>query len=130
MERRCRLSRRAAMETWETTLWVRPSAVKLRVRTPDGHDLLKAHLPGYPGHPRALLTVLEGLALWCGMPLCVAISADVPVNHSLGLGPFTDIGELWPESSALVQFHFVGPVRHGRRIRGNFPPLPALSHVP
>jgi hypothetical protein len=115
------------VETWETTLWVRPSAVKLRVSTPEGDDVLKAQLPGYPGHPRALLTVLEGLALWCGKPLCVALSADVPVNHSLGLGPFTDLGDLWPETSALVEFHFVGPARRGRRIRTNFPRLPAFT---
>ena len=56
----------------------------------EGSDLLKAHLPNYPDHPRALLTMLEGLALWCGQALCVAISADVPSSHSLGLGPFTD----------------------------------------
>ncbi|OGS70546.1 MAG: hypothetical protein A2Y96_01715 [Firmicutes bacterium RBG_13_65_8] len=114
------------MQRWDATLWVRPTAVKLQVKSPEGDDLLKAQLPDYPGHPRALLTVLEGLALWCGKPLDVAILADIPVSHSLGLGAFTDIGELWPETSALVEFHFVGPARRGRRIRGHFPPLPAF----
>lgn len=41
-----------------------------------GHDLLKARLPARPSHPRALLTLCEGLALWHGTPLRVAVSAD------------------------------------------------------
>ena len=39
-------------------------------------DLLKARLSTTPCHPRALLTLLEGLSLWIGQPLCVALSVD------------------------------------------------------
>ena len=70
-----------------------------------------------PDHPRALLTMLEGLALWCGQTLCVAISADVPSSHSLGLGPFTDDPQRWPQESALVHYVFVSTDR-GRRLQG------------
>ena len=71
------------MAKWKSVLGVTRDAVRVLVITTDGDDILKAHLPVYPEHPRALLTVLEGLALWHGAPLCAVISADVPVNHSL-----------------------------------------------
>jgi hypothetical protein len=116
------------MAAWKTTLRVRPEAVKLLVRAEEGDDLLKAQLPAYCKHPRALLTLLEGLALWCGTtPLCVAIAAEVPVSHSLGLGPFSDLDDGWPASSPLVRFDFDVPPPRGRRIRANFRPLEPLS---
>ena len=106
------------MASWKVTLQVIAGAVRVLATDQTGNDVLKAHLTEYPDHPRALLTVLEGLALWCGQPLCVAISADIPVSHSLGLGSFTDEEGRWPEESALVQFVFVGPARGGRRLKG------------
>lgn len=104
------------MTAWETLLEPLPQGARLLVTGPDGDDLLKAHLPNSPDHPRALLTVLEGLALWCGEPLCVAISADRPCSHSLGLGPFEP--EDWPQESALVHFEFRFTTPRGRRLRG------------
>ena len=115
------------MPAWKTTLRVRPEAVKLLVQTEEGDDILKAQLPGYPDHPRALLSLLEGLALWCGTPLCVAISAAAPFDHSLGLGRFADIDEGWPAASALVRYEFVAPAPRSRRIRAKFPALRPLS---
>jgi hypothetical protein len=35
--------------------------------------VLKARLPDVPQHPRALETLAEGVALWCGRPLYVAL---------------------------------------------------------
>lgn len=35
--------------------------------------VLKARLPDAPQHPRALETLAEGVALWCGRPLYVAL---------------------------------------------------------
>ena len=67
--------------------------------------------------PADILTMLEGIALWAGETLCVAISADVPSSHSLGLGPFTDAPERWPEESALISYVFVSTHRR-RRLSG------------
>ncbi len=116
------------MAKWKTGLEVLPDAVRLLMTSPEGGDLVKAHLPGYPDHPRALLTVLEGLALWCGEPLDVAIFAANGVSHSLGLGPFSD-SDTWPVESALVHFEFVAPGPRGRRIRslGDFERLLRLG---
>jgi hypothetical protein len=70
-------------------------------------DLLKARLPGRPPHPRALLTLLEGLALWSGHPMCTVISAAcdaAPTPDSILFGD-----ELWPGESPLVRFEVAIP---------------------
>jgi len=102
--------------SWSATLEVTPQAIKVVVTEPEGDEVLKAVFSGAPDHPRALLTLLEGLALWSGAPMCAAISAAHPVSHSLGLGRFGDLDH-WPEESALVSFQFVEPARRRRRIR-------------
>lgn len=96
-------------------LEIKPCEMKLLV-TSDGDDLLKARFFGTREHPRALLTTLEGLALWQGKPLrCVIFAAD-RVDLSLGLGAFGD--DFWPRESALVRFDVAEPHRRRRRIDG------------
>lgn len=101
------------LRAWSAALDVRPQSMKLEVMDCEGNELLKAVFGQAPDHPRALLTLLEGAALWSGEPLRCVISAEHPVSHSLGLGVF---GNEWPEESALVRFQFVHRAR--RRIRG------------
>ena len=60
-----------------------------------------------PPHPRALLTLLEGAALWSGHPLSVALSAADASTCWLGSGLFGD--ELWPGESPLVRFTVAVP---------------------
>jgi hypothetical protein len=116
------------MAAWKIILQVLPQqTIRLLVTDAQDHDLLKAQLAGYPRHPRALLTTLEGLALWCGEALDVVICADVPVDHSLGLGAFGDLDHGWPEESALVHFAFHEKPRRGRRIQG-FGDFRSLRH--
>jgi hypothetical protein len=58
------------------TLWmgVRPGPTLTRVLAQAGPiPILKARLPDAPQHPRALETLAEGLALWYGRPLYVAL---------------------------------------------------------
>ena len=65
------------------TLWmgVRAGTETTRVLIYDGsHPVLKARLPAAPQHPRALEALAEGVALWYGRPLSVALAvgaADV-----------------------------------------------------
>jgi len=89
---------------WKVLLELAPTATRLLVTGEHG-DILKAQLPARPDHCRALTFMVEGLALWCGSPLCVAVSAEHPVSHSYGLGSF---GDDWPDESALVRYEFVG----------------------
>lgn len=106
---------------WSARLQIRPSSLELVVSDATGDEVLKGIFVKPPRHPRALLTLLEGVALWSEEPLRCVISAEHPVSHSLGLGPF---GDEWPEESALVRFQVVERARRRqrRRLRGLLPP--------
>jgi len=89
---------------WFSNLEVDPYSILLQVRDWQG-EVLKARFGSVPAHPRALLFILEGLALWSGRRLCVVISAEDSVNRSLGLGAE---GEVWPQDNPLIDFLFAG----------------------
>ena len=99
------------MTTWTTQVNVNRETIRLRVRDATGNELLKAVLPRSPEHPRAVLTLLEGLALWAGEALCVATSVDASA------GPSHDVWDGWPFASALVRFEFAPPPAPTRRLR-------------
>jgi hypothetical protein len=90
---------------------VTETAATLLVTDPR-HDLLKARMDPRPAHPRALLTLLEGLSLWSGQPLRVALCVDAGCRSGLESSLIGD--ELWPAESALVHFDIVRPVRPKR----------------
>ena len=98
--------------SWTSSLRVMAQEVTLLVTTPEMGDVLKARLPMPPRHPRARLTLLEGVDLIAGEPLSVAISAAPPSAPWRGSGLFGD--ELWPSESPLVRFV---AARHARRRR-------------
>ena len=104
------------MQRLRATLQVARPNLKLLITDPMGDDRLKAVLPATPAHPRALLTLLEGLALWSGQPLTAAVA----VADRSGLSPDdTLFGDgVWPTESALVRFEFAEHGRRRRRIRG------------
>lgn len=95
---------------------IQPGPHRTRILATDqGDDCLKAVLPTPPVHPRALHTLLEGLALWHGEPVHAALVADGPS----GLSRVEDLfgGGLWPHDLANVRFDIHHP-RRARRIRG------------
>jgi len=103
--------------TFRCTLRVTQHEVRVLITHPEQGDVLKARLDPRPCHPRALLTLLEGLSLWVGRPLCVALRADEPYRHWPGSTLFGD--ELWPAESPLVRFEVVQPGhQQGRRLPG------------
>jgi hypothetical protein len=105
------------MAVWPTTVRIGARELKLLVTSPEGDDLLKARLPIRPPHPRAMLTLLEGVALWSGEPLYVVISAGEHRDAWLGSEDWCE--ELWPAESPLVRFDFaIPPARVRRPIRG------------
>jgi len=60
----------------EEFLWmgVRPGTDVTRILVQETwRTVLKARLPDVPQHPRALETLAEGVALWCGRSLYVAL---------------------------------------------------------
>lgn len=97
---------------WNGRLCVTRSQARLVVSDDDG-ALLKARLDLQPRHPRALLTLLEGLSLWSGEPLTVALSAETFCHPGHASTLFGD--ELWPGESALVRYRVVHrDLRRGR----------------
>jgi len=61
-------------------LWmgIVPGPEVTRILVMDGAEqtLLKARLPQEPQHPRAIQTLCEAVALWCGRPVRAALAAD------------------------------------------------------
>lgn len=101
------------MSNWLAKLLLsRDGTTKVLIDGPDG-DLLKARMPA-PNHPRALLTLLEGAALWTGEPLCAAICAERRLDPSLAVALF---GGDCPADSALVRFVAAEPRARPRRTR-------------
>ena len=104
------------MALWSTTLRLGKD-LKLLVTSPEGDDLIKARLPLRPPHPRALLTLLEGIALFSGEPLYAVISAGEDRDAWLGSEQWCE--DLWPAESPLVRFDFaIPPPRPRRTLRG------------
>ena len=70
------------------SLWmgVRPGPDVTRLLVQDGPiPILKARLPEAPHHPRALETLAEGIALWCGRPLYAVLG--VAAEDALCVSP-------------------------------------------
>ncbi len=82
----------------------------------DGECLLKARLSLHPAHPRALITVLEGLALWSGRKLPAAVG--VSASSSPSIAALLPDGPAW--TSPLVDLYLVDHPRrrHKTRIDG------------
>jgi hypothetical protein len=64
------------------SLWmgIMPGLEFTRILVQDGWEqtLLKARLPHSPNHPRAVETLCEAMALWCGRRVCAALVVDGP----------------------------------------------------
>ena len=103
------------MALWSVTLRLGKD-LKLLVTSPEGDDLIKARIPLRPPHPRALLTMLEGIALFSGEPIDVATSAG---SHQNDWGDSEQwCNDLWPAESPLVHFDFALPLPRARRRLG------------
>lgn len=104
------------MDRWKTTVQPTRRTLRLLMTDPDRNEVLKAALPPFPQHPRALLTLLEALSLWVGQPLTAAISAVPPVESRCAEALFGD--GLLPLDSALVRFDVIPPSRRRRTLAG------------
>lgn len=102
------------MSLWRPVLSFGAREMRVLVTDCDGSDLLKASLPLPARHPRAMLTLIESLALWSGERIGAVISAADRSDPSTRW-----LDETWPDESALVRFEVVAPRdRRRRRIDG------------
>jgi hypothetical protein len=83
------------------SIWmgIAPSASCTRVLAMAGpHDtILKARLSRSPSHPRAMVSLIEAIALWQGLPVRAALCADARhdgSDTSLFRETFSDAGGL------------------------------------
>jgi hypothetical protein len=90
------------MRKYRCTLRISQHQIRLLVTDPENGDVLKACLDPRPSHPRALLTLLEGISLWNGHPLSVVLGVDENCRTWPDSTLFGD--ELWPAESQLVRF--------------------------
>jgi hypothetical protein len=104
------------LDQFNTRVQITNETAKILITNPELGDILKARLPLTPSHPRALLTLLEGVALWQGE--CLRAALSVPDRSLPCLDSRVCGGELWPAESMLVRFDIVGPVRRVPRIPG------------
>lgn len=105
-----------SLGAYKVALRCRTDQLQLLV-TERGDDVLKACLSPSPEHPRALLTLLEGLALWQGAPIYAAASVDENAQTCFEQVFYGDGGLLGP-ASPLVTFEFRADNVRPRRLRG------------
>jgi hypothetical protein len=105
------------MHPWKAVLRISPIETQLLVTNPQGDDVLKARLPTQAQHPRALLSLLEAMALWSGAPLSAAayVAHRCPMQCVSAL-----LGDVVvPTRSALVYIDWDDDVRRKpRRLAG------------
>ena len=84
-----------------------------RVLVQDGprETLLKARLPAVPAHPRALVTLCEALALWCGQPVRAVLAAD---GQDTSFDMTRWLGQDGPTATALFELALVTAARPPR----------------
>lgn len=97
---------------WNTTMKLGPNAVLVLMTDENHNEILKARLPLQSIHPRAVISLMEGLALWAGQPLTVALCAAERSGPTYAQWLFG--AGRWPESSALVSYDVI-EARRGRR---------------
>ncbi len=61
---------------WPTTVQIDQEVRILVTDSMSPNEILRARFRDQPQHPRALCTLLEGLALWNGKPVTAAVSVD------------------------------------------------------
>lgn len=104
------------MYRWKTAVEATATSTKLLVTDAEGRERLKAAMPPMPNHPRALLTLLEGVALWAGHPLTAVISAGPTLPRHVDAALFG--ADLIPCDSLLVRYELVEVPRRRRTLSG------------
>ena len=102
-------------------LWmgIMPGPEVTRILLTDGpsQTLLKARLPHSPQHPRAVQSLCEALALWCGKPVHAAIAADGPDAFCVTT-PWLETFDVITRPNPLVRIEFVSRARPPRERDG------------
>jgi hypothetical protein len=96
-----------SMQPCTARLQIRSEDVHLTVQTVTGELVLRAQLPLWPAHPRAMLELLEAISRYCGHPLDAVLSAAASSAPSYERSLWSDDIAWGP--SATVRVVFCGP---------------------
>lgn len=91
---------------WRIRVRIEARLIRVTVTEMDGEELLKARLPRQNCDARALLRLLESVALWSGGPVCAAVSVAGQDRTFFDWASLSD--ELTLTSNALVRVVRVG----------------------
>lgn len=96
-----------------------PSSRTTRILAMRGptQTILKAHLSLRPSSPRAVVALLEAMALWEGAPVRAALVVDDASTPSTSTSLYRDTFEVFGERTPLYQLEWVprSAVAHRRR---------------
>jgi hypothetical protein len=101
------------------------SETRLMLTAPAHGTALKARLPATPSHARAVITLLESIALWYGTPLRAVVDADAadvrrrPEAWAMLLGeaPSVAVNVEWVGVPARRKDPFLAPMGELSRAR-------------
>lgn len=105
-------------------LVIKPSTMttRLLLTSLEGEGMRAVLPPPQTAHPRAAATLIEGLSLWIGSPLCVVLCADEPGSSS-ALGLCDDLG------FGRRTLHYEVQVRDPRKARRGLGPFGDLRKL-
>lgn len=86
-----------------------PEITRILVQDGPQQTLLKARLPHSPAHPRAVETLCEAIALWCGRKVRAVLAADGPESFC-ATKPWLDTFDAIARTP-LFEIHFVSRTR-------------------
>lgn len=114
------------MRRWTAKVIISTERARILVMDRAGNDVLKATLPPYPKHPRALLAVLEAVAQWAGGRITCVISVAPEFPNSLD--PERWEADLCTSGSASVELEYARFTKGQRLTRlGDFSDVRALE---
>lgn len=93
-----------------------PHATRILAMRGPSETILKAHLSLRPSSPRAVVALLESLAMWEGMPVRAALVVDDTSTPSTSTSLYRDTFAVFGDDTPLYRLEWV-PRAEGERRR-------------
>jgi hypothetical protein len=94
-----------------------PRTTRILAMRGPGEAILKAHMSLRPSSPRAVVALLEAMALWEGMPVRAALVVDDASTPSTSTSLYRDTFEVFGEETPLYRLEWVPRSAGARRRR-------------
>jgi hypothetical protein len=94
-----------------------PRTTRILAMRGPGEAILKAHLSLRPSSPRAVIALLEAMALWEGMPVRAALVVDDASTPSTSTSLYRDTFAVFGDETPLYRLEWVPRSAGARRRR-------------